>query len=1436
VSLRGKTLLIVAATLMGLCAVLYLIARVAVLRRFAALEDHEMRQNLDRVSNALSSELDLLNTVARDDSQWDDAYHFVQHPRPQWGENNFSSDTLQALRLNLILYLNNAAHPVHARQFDPQLGRQIPVSRATIEAIIPLTGRLASGAGPGLSGLILLPDGPMLVAVWKVLPSTGEGPPAGTLIIGRKLDKPELKRLAWTTSLRVEVIPVDSREMPSDFAAAHTHLSAASPILIAPLGEKAVAAYTALNDLNGRPAMILRVQTPRTVYQQGQTTVMYLVSAALFVGGAFTFLSLFLLERLVLSRLISLSRSVSAIAVRSGLSERIKVDGNDEVSQLAASINQMLASIERSERERQVPEAYLEGLFESAPEAVVILDNQHRVVRVNHEFTRLFGYTLEEARGRDLDRLIVPPAKVEEGNTINTSLDRGDTVSLETQRRTKDGRVLDVSILGTPVQVGSGRLAFYGIFRDITDRKRTERLHSALYRIAEKASSSEDLQDLFTTIHQILGDLIYAKNCYVALHDAATDVVSFPYFVDEKDVVTPAPHPFRKGLTEYVLRTGKPLLATPDIVDGLVRRGEVETRVGAPSRDWMGVPLKQGETTFGVLTVQTYESNIRYGESEKEILTFVSQQVASAVLHQRNQDALRQSESRFRALAEHASTAIYIYGKAFHYVNPATERLFGYTRAELMAMEDPWSTLVHPEFRDLTFQRSEARLRGESVPSHYEFKIITKSGDTRWVDFTSSAQPIQFAGKAANVAIAVDVTDRKAGEQIETALYRIAAIASSADDPQELFAGIHSTVSQLMDARNFYLALYDASSNLLSFPYFVDEKDKAPEPRSLMKGLTEYLLRTGQPLLATPEVFSRLVASGEVETVGSNSLDWLGVPLKIGETTFGVLVVQSYSPSVRYGEREKEILTFVSQNVASAIQHKRSQQALRDSEVRYRTLVQSAVYGIFGWSLDDRFTDVNPALVAMLGYGSAEEVLALRMTEDVYLDPTQHRDIVASLQTAGQLRGVEAQWRRQDGKTITVRLSGRSLREETGRGGAFEMIVEDITERRLLEDQLRQSQKMEAIGQLAGGVAHDFNNLLMVIKGNSQLLLEKLHTADSRRAGVEQIQKAAERAASLTSQLLAFSRKQVVAFRVLDLATLLTNMEQLLRRLLGEQIELRIETNDDLGHVKADPGQVEQIVLNLALNARDAMPEGGKLILQVSNEDLGEHYGTEQASVRPGRYVQLAVTDNGTGIESGILPHIFEPFFTTKPVGKGTGLGLSTVYGIVKQSGGYIWASSELGKGTTFRVYLPRVDQPVESPIVLESRTGSHRGSETVLLVEDEEGVRSLIQMVLGRNGYKVIECRNAEEALRAIEGARASIHLLLTDLILPRMSGRELAERVSAARPDIRILYMSGYTDDSVLRHGVLDSKSAFLQKPFSMELLLQKVRDVLGRAVAAS
>lgn len=1432
-SLRRKTLFVLGLTLIGLCAALYAIARATILSRFADVENTEVRQNLDRVSNAITNEFDLLSTLTRDDSQWDEAYHFVQHPNRTWGETNFPNSTLEALRLNLVIFYNASDEAVHARQFSSASG-QSELSASVVQQLAPLARMARTGGNKASGGIALLPGGFMLIAAWPVVNSIGKGTPAGALVTGRKLNERELRRLTWATSLQFDIFAANSTELPPDVQDAVAHLSSGSAAIVAPLSNETVAGYEVLKGYDGGAGVVLRVKTPRIVYAEGKASLLYLMASVVFLGVTFTIISAFLMEKLVLSRLISLSKNLGAVALGGGLSQRVKVEGADEISALAGSINQMLASLERAERERQVPEAYLEGLFENAPEAVVIVDRHHRIVRVNQEFTRMFGYTLDEARGRQLDRLIVPTARETEAESLNSVIEQGKSVSMETQRIRKDGTVVDVSILGTPISVGGGRVAFYAIYRDISERKRSERLQAALYRIAEKASSAEDLHELFRSIHSILQELMYAKNCYVALLDSATDMVTFPYFVDEKDVVPPPPHKFRKGLTDYVLRTGRPLLATPQLLDQMVRSGEVEARTGARSRDWMGVPLKQGDTTFGVLTVQTYETNIRYGEPEKEILIFVSQQVASAIAHRRNQDAIRESESRFRALAETASPAIVIYARKFYYLNPAAAHMSGYTRNELLALEEPWPKLIHPDHLQMAVSRSEARLRGERAPSHYEFKLIRKDGEERWVDFSASAAPIQFGGKPANVAILVDVTERKHAEELQTALYRIAATTSSADDPQQLFAAIHGIVAELMYANNFYLALYDDKTDLISFPYFVDEEDPQPSPRPPANGLTEYILRTGQPLLATPQVFENLIHQGEVEMIGAPSLDWLGVPLKTGEITFGVLVVQSYTEQRRYGAREKEILTFVSQHVASAIEHKRSQQALRESEVRYRTLVQSAVYGIFRWSLEDQFTDVNPALVSILGYDSAGEVLSLRMTQDVYVDPKQHQEIVSSLLAAGQMRGMEVQWRRKDGRTITVRLSGRSIQEDARIIG-FEMIVEDITERRLLEEQLRQAQKMEAVGQLAGGIAHDFNNLLTVIKGNSQLLLEKLHAVDSRRSGVEQIQKAADRAASLIYQLLAFSRKQVIEFRVLDLNSMIASTMQLLRRLMGEHIELTIIEGKDLGRVKADPSQMEQVVMNLALNARDAMPQGGKLILETENVQIDQEHRSEDATISPGQYVMLRVSDTGIGMDKETLAHIFEPFFTTKAVGKGTGLGLSTVYGIVQQSNGFLTAQSQPGVGSSFRVYLPQVDQPADEIKALGAGEVDFQGTETVLVVEDEEGVRSLITMLLTRNGYRVLEASTGEDALNLSQSTSGPIHLLITDLVLPRMNGRELSERMAEHYPAVRTLFMSGYTDDATLKDGVLESRAAFLQKPFSMETLLHKVREVLGKAAAA-
>jgi PAS domain S-box-containing protein len=387
-------------------------------------------------------------------------------------------------------------------------------------------------------------------------------------------------------------------------------------------------------------------------------------------------------------------------------------------------------------------------------------------------------------------------------------------------------------------------------------------------------------------------------------------------------------------------------------------------------------------------------------------------------------------------------------------------------------------------------------------------------------------------------------------------------------------------------------------------------------------------------------------------------------------------------------------------------------------------------------------------------------------------------------------------------------------------------------ERTALQEQLRQSQKMEAIGQLAGGVAHDFNNLLTVIHGYSELILTSLDENSRLRQDVREIIHASERASSLTRQLLAFSRKQVLQPKVLDLNAHVSNMDKMLRRMIGENIELMTLLAKDLGRTKADPGQVEQVILNLAVNARDAMLNGGKLTIETANVELDENYARSHIGVTPGHYVMLSVTDTGVGIAREVKERIFEPFFTTKEKGKGTGLGLSTVFGIIQQSGGNIWVYSEPGLGTTFKIYLPRIEEDTESLKPSAVSTKSLQGSETILLVEDEEIVRKLACTILQKNGYKVLEAPNGEEALRIVQGQNGNpIHLLVTDVVMPGMSGRQLADRLERLRPEMKILYISGYTDNAIVRHGVLEKGINYIQKPFTLEGLARKVREVLDK-----
>jgi PAS domain S-box-containing protein len=476
--------------------------------------------------------------------------------------------------------------------------------------------------------------------------------------------------------------------------------------------------------------------------------------------------------------------------------------------------------------------------------------------------------------------------------------------------------------------------------------------------------------------------------------------------------------------------------------------------------------------------------------------------------------------------------------------------------------------------------------------------------------------------------------------------------------------------------------------------------------------------------------------------------------------------------------------------------------------------------------------DANLQIVSAMGAGLAalgfhgREAVGLSVSDFFFTKDREAPPIAAHRKALeGQAVAYEVSW-----KDRKFESHVQPLRDSEGKIQGVIGVALDVTERERLTDQLRQSQKMQAVGELAGGVAHDFNNLLMVVKGHAQLLLDRIPDSSPLRPSAEQVEKAADRAATLTRQLLAFSRKQVLQARVLDLNDAVAGMIKMFSRVIGENIEMAFIPGGQLGRVKADPGQIEQVLLNLVVNARDAMPGGGRLTIETSNVELDSRYAATHTSVEPGQYVMLTVTDTGCGMDAETQRRMFEPFFTTKGPGKGTGLGLATVYGVVKQSGGYVYVYSELERGTTFKIYLPQVTAELDKLAPEAQKKKSPRGSETILFVEDEQSVRELVRDYLVAAGYCLLEAPDGTQALKVAAAHPGPIHLLITDVVMPHLSGPELATKLTAQRPNVKVLFISGYTDDTVFRHGVLEGGVAFLQKPFNLKALSQKIREVLS------
>ncbi len=771
--------------------------------------------------------------------------------------------------------------------------------------------------------------------------------------------------------------------------------------------------------------------------------------------------------------------------------------------------------------------------------------------------------------------------------------------------------------------------------------------------------------------------------------------------------------------------------------------------------------------------------------------------VTDVTEHRAAERALRESEERFRRLIEQAGDAVFVQdheGRLVDVNQQACDSL-GYTREELLALPaDALEQMVPSGHSGVKESLADGR------PVTLDTVQRRKDGTTFPAEVRASG--FEAGGRPLRLALVRDVTERhRAAEKLR--------------EQQALLSNIiaHIPISVFWkDRRSVYMG---CNLNMAR-----DVGRASPEE---VVGLTDHdmpvaqaeadwyvrcdreVMASGKPLLDVEETQQR--RDGTLATLQTSK-----VPLRDANgQVVGVLGIY-----------------------ANVTERKRRDEALRASEERYRLLFERNLAGVVLFTIQGRVLGCNESFARILGCASPPEVLS-RTSTDFDFQAEHREEILAELRERRALSNREILFRRQDGNPVWV-LANLSLMEDETDGTVIHGTVVDITDRKRAEEalhrteeQYRQAQKMEAVGRLAGGVAHDFNNLLTVIHGYSEMLLAGLPAIDPRHLHAQEIRKAAERAADLTRQLLAFSRKAVIAPRVLNLNVLVRDMEGMLRRLLGADIDLATVTATDLGAVKADRGYVEQVIMNLAVNARDAMPTGGKLTVELRNVELDEAYVRNHPEAHAGSHVLLAVSDTGVGIDKATAARIFEPFFTTKGNG-GTGLGLATVYGAVRQSGGHVTVYSEPGLGTTFKAYFPRVfEDAAAASRSVPSLATLARGTETILLAEDEPGVRSLARQVLESCGYRVLEAGDGDEALRVAAGYRQPIPLLVTDVVMPRLGGREAAEKLRVSHPEARVLFLSGYTDDAMVRHGVLEAEVHFLQKPFTPAALAQKVRKVL-------
>jgi len=858
--------------------------------------------------------------------------------------------------------------------------------------------------------------------------------------------------------------------------------------------------------------------------------------------------------------------------------------------------------------------------------------------------------------------------------------------------------------------------------------------------------------------------------------------------------------PLQESISSWVARERTPLILNGEVSDerfvALWPRPDIRSAVS--------VPMQVANKLVGIVNLNMTARLRPFTLGQMKALTILAGTAAAALESASLYTQVRKAEKNYRSIFENAVEGIFQATPEgrFLTVNPAMARILGYDSPEEVVekiTDVEHQLYVHPESRAeaARLEKESGRLQG------FEFEAYRKDGKKIWLSANRRAVCDENGVEIYREGSVEDISDRKqAAEALRDSEARNRAILESALDCIVTMdhAGLVVDWNPAAE-RTFGFMRADAigkeMADLIIPPRFREQH---------RRGLAHYLTSGQGPVLGKRLELSAITADGSEFPIelAINRIESEGLPMFTGY-------------------------------IRDITERKRAEQDLSQSEERYRDLVENAHDIIYSHDLEGHYTSMNKAGELITGY-THEEALALNLKQIVAPECLERAKEMLRRKLAGEsVTAYEMDIIAKDGRRITVEANTKLVYQD-GVPVGVQGIARDVTERKQLEEQLRQSQKMDAIGQLAGGVAHDFNNLLTAINGYSGLALQRIDDNHPLRSYLEEIKKAGDRAANLTRQLLAFGRKQILQPLPINLNDVVTDMNKMLRRLIGEDIQLTAKLDLALERIKADPGQIEQVLVNLVVNARDAMPQGGILTIETATVELGQEYADRHVGVLPGQYVMLAVSDTGTGMDEATQARIFDPFFTTKEKGKGTGLGLSTVYGIVKQSGGSIWVYSEPGHGTTFKVYLPQLataPQKTEVRVIEPTLAG---GSETILLVEDEEVVRGLAKKILEQSGYKVLAAARGQEAIRLGQECAEPIHLLLTDVVMPETSGKEVADRLRELLPGLRVVFMSGYTDEAIVHHGVLDSNVEFIQKPFTPNALVRKVREVLDSELMLS